>query len=84
MLRGMYVDPLSQRQRVGTYLLNAFVTGLADAECFCIPFTHLIAFYAGAGFRVVADEAAPSFLGKRVAQYRKDGRDVLIMRRDRP
>src|SRR5678815_3298233 len=62
MLRGMYVDPLNQRQRVGTHLLNAFAEGLGDTECFCIPFAHLTAFYSGVGFTVVSDNTAPPFL----------------------
>lgn len=81
MLRGMYVDPAQQRRRVGTHLLRALVEDLNGAEWFCLPFAHLIAFYEGAGFAVVAEDAAPPFLVERLRRYRQEGRDVLIMRR---
>jgi GNAT superfamily N-acetyltransferase len=44
MLRGMQVDPDVQRQGIGTQLLRALVDDLPAAECYCIPFEHLIGF----------------------------------------
>ena len=81
MLRGMYVDPVQQRHRVGAHLLRALVDDLDGAECFCLPFAHLVAFYARGGFAIVAEDAAPLFLVERLRRYREEGRDGLIMRR---
>lgn len=81
MLRGMHVDPAHQCARVGTRLLANLITGLAGAECFCIPFSHLTTFYERVGFAVVSPAEAPAFLGEWVEQYRREGHDVLIMHR---
>lgn len=81
MLRGMHVDPAHQRAGVGRRLLANLIAGLAGAECFCIPFTHLTTFYGRVGFVVVSTAEAPAFLGEWVKQYRREGHDVLIVHR---
>ena len=81
MLRGMQVDPAHQRRGVGSRLLDAFIADLSAAECYCIPYAHLTAFYNRGGFEVVPEAHAPAFLVQRLARYRGEGLDVLIMRR---
>ncbi|MFN2637468.1 MAG: GNAT family N-acetyltransferase, partial [Gemmatimonadaceae bacterium] len=81
MLRGMHVDPAHHSQGVGSQLLHALVADLTGQECFCMPFTHLIAFYERGAFAVIDEDAAPEFLVKRLYQYRQKGYNVLIMRR---
>ncbi|HEY4219124.1 MAG TPA: GNAT family N-acetyltransferase [Gemmatimonadaceae bacterium] len=83
MLRGMYIHPEHRRRGIGTQLLTAFVADLGDADCYCIPFTHLVSFYGQSGFRVFPESAAPAFLRERLAVYRAEGRDMLVMRRPR-
>ena len=81
MLRGMQVERSHQRRGVGSRLLDAFVTDLSEAECYCIPFSHLTSFYQRGGFAVIEESQAPRFLAERLRRYRERGRDVLIMRR---
>ena len=81
MLRGMRVPDPWQRRRIGTRLLRAFVADLGREDCYCVPYSHLITFYGRAGFGAVRDEAAPPFLRERLADYRRRGLDVLVMRR---
>jgi GNAT superfamily N-acetyltransferase len=81
MLRGMYVDPMHHRQRIGSALLARFAHDLGGAECYCIPFAHPTRFYGAVGFAVIADNDAPTFLAERTRSYRVAGHDVLIMRR---
>jgi len=81
MLRGMYVAPQQQRLGIGSQLLTRFVNDLHDVVCYCVPLAHLENFYSQGGFVPLAEEAAPRFLQDRLAKYRKDGLDVLVMRR---
>ena len=81
MLRGMYVAPHQRRRGIGSQLLAKFVNDLHDVACYCVPFAHLQAFYGRAGFTPLADDVAPEFLRDRLALYRGDGLDVLVMRR---
>jgi N-acetylglutamate synthase-like GNAT family acetyltransferase len=81
MLRGMRVVPDEQRQGIGIRILRYFVSQLGDAECWCVPFTHLTGFYGAVGFEVVPESESPKFLQERVALYRQRGDDMLIMRR---
>ena len=81
MLRGMQVAPSARRQGVGTRLLETFVAELGGQECYCIPYSHLIAFYGSQGFEVQPPELAPGFLAERLSGYRARGLDVVVMRR---
>jgi N-acetylglutamate synthase-like GNAT family acetyltransferase len=81
MLRGMYIAPAEQCRGLGSQLLRAFVADLHDVDCYCVPYAHLRAFYAKAGFAPVADTGIPEFLCERLMAYRARGLDVLIMRR---
>lgn len=81
MLRGMQVAPEWRGRGVGRRLLRALVAELGAEECFCVPYTHLVAFYGAAGFEKIPEENAPPFLRYRIAGYRTRGLDVLIMRR---
>jgi N-acetylglutamate synthase-like GNAT family acetyltransferase len=81
MLRGMQIDPAYRRRGLGSRLLDAFVADVRDQQSFCIPFAHLTDFYARGGFRIIAKEVAPHFLAERLDHYRREGNDVLLMRR---
>ena len=79
MLRGMQVAPARQRQGIGRAVLQAFVRDLPGKVCYCIPYAHLVGFYGSVGFQPDAEEDVPSFLRARLAGYRADGLDVLVM-----
>lgn len=81
VLRGMRVAEHAQRQRLGTRLLEEIAEWLQNRECYCVPYPHLVGFYGQAGFAVVDPGAAPVFLAERLAEYRKSGEDVILMRR---
>jgi N-acetylglutamate synthase-like GNAT family acetyltransferase len=81
MLRGMHVNPALHRRGIGTALLCAFDADLAGAECTCTPYAHLDRFYGQIGFRPMDESAAPAFLTERLARYRAEGRQMLLMRR---
>ena len=81
MLRGMYIAPAEQRRGLGSRLLRVFVADLHGVECYCVPYTHLQAFYMQVGFALVAGRAIPKFLRDRVTAYRARGLDVCVMQR---
>ena len=81
MLRGMHVAPDFQGRGVGSELLRVFASELPARECYCIPFSHLTRFYGRQGFERDDEVAAPAFLRERLATYRAEGHDVLLMRR---
>lgn len=81
MLRGMFIHPMHRRQRVGEQLLATFAADLPAVDCYCVPFVHLISFYGRAGFAVIPEDTAPRFLIERLALYRAEGHEMLIMRR---
>lgn len=84
MLRGMFIHPEVRRRGIGQQLLAAFTADLPDVDCLCVPFTHLVSFYGRSGFVVIPESAAPAFLRERLARYRGEGHDMLVMRRPRP
>ena len=83
VLRGMYMHPDYMRQGIGSQLLKAIEPPLSETESFCIPRDHLFDFYGKAGFYVIDQHEAPSFLSKRLAGYIDEGLPVGVMRRSR-
>lgn len=81
VLRGMRVLPPYQRQGVGRQLLQACLPALDTRTSYCIPYSHLVQFYSAVGFAVVQPEEVPVFLAERLATYRREGKDVLLMKR---
>jgi GNAT superfamily N-acetyltransferase len=82
MLRGMYVAPEYRRRGIGSELLRRFVADLRESTCYCIPFAKLTEFYAQCGFAVIDEAEAGAALRERLAAYRAEGHDVVLMRRD--
>lgn len=86
VLRGMRIAERARRQRIGTRMLEAIAEWLSSRtrpgrECYCVPYSHLVGFYGQIGFVVLDPSAAPAFLAERLADYRRDGEDVILMRR---
>ena len=65
-------------------MLRRFATMLADADCFCLPYAHLVSFYGQIGFEPVAPEALPPHLAARLASYRRERREVSVIAMRRP
>ena len=84
MLRTMRVDSEHRRRGIGSRLLQAFAEYL-DAnsihDVFCLPYSHLDAFYGSVGFERVLPEDAPPFLQERIRAYDPTGALYLVMRR---
>ena len=81
VLRGMRVVDRMQRRGIGTRLLQAVEEWLGERKCFCIPYAHLVSFYAQIGFERIEPEASPAFLAQRMRDYRANGLDAILMRR---
>lgn len=80
VLRGMRVRHDVRRRGIGRRLLEA-LTDLVE-PCYCVPHAYLEEFYRGAGFARLPDAEAPGFLRERLARYREQGLDVVVMRRE--
>jgi hypothetical protein len=63
---------------IGAQLLAALRE--IDEPCYCVPYAHLEAFYARAGF-VLIEEGFPDFLRARAVDYRAKGLSVPVMKR---
>ncbi|HEX7938757.1 MAG TPA: GNAT family N-acetyltransferase [Gemmatimonadaceae bacterium] len=81
MLRGMRVQPAYQRTGVGTQMLELAARHIGARECFGIPYSHLLPFYARIGFAEIEPATAPPFLVERAESYRAEGLTVAIIRR---
>ena len=81
VLRGMRIAEHARRQRLGTRMLEAIAEWLGDRECYCVPYPHLVGFYRQIGFALLEPADAPRFLAERLAEYRRSGQDVILMRR---
>ncbi|MDQ8020498.1 MAG: GNAT family N-acetyltransferase [Moraxellaceae bacterium] len=80
-LRGMQVHPEYRRQGIGTQLLRTLERAIGERSCYCLPYSHLVEFYAQAGFAVLAADELPELLQERLAHNRRRGLDVIAMRR---
>jgi N-acetylglutamate synthase-like GNAT family acetyltransferase len=81
MLRGMRVQPAFQRTGIGSQMLDLTAKHIGARECFGIPYTHLLPFYAKIGFAEIPPAHAPPFLVERAESYRAEGLKVVIIRR---
>jgi GNAT superfamily N-acetyltransferase len=82
VLRGMQISSSFQRQGIGSRLLAACLPHLDCGPAFCLPYAHLVDFYAAAGFEVVGAVELPGFLAQRLDAYLASGQHVLAMRRN--
>ena len=76
----MQVHPGFQRMGLGTRILERLEREIGAAPCYCLPYSHLLGFYAQAGFRLV-EAPLPGVLATRLAENRKRGLDVIAMYR---
>ena len=81
VLRGMYVEAASQRQGIGTRILEATGQFIGARACWCLPYAHLEEFYARIGFVECSPTSAPRFLGERLRRHLDSGHRVIMMKR---
>ncbi|WP_237068207.1 GNAT family N-acetyltransferase [Microbulbifer guangxiensis] len=79
LLVGVAVAPQFQGQGVARQLLNSMAEAF-DGETFTFPYRHLVPFYRSLGFAEVDADGQPSAILDRFDTYRKQGRDIVIMR----
>jgi GNAT superfamily N-acetyltransferase len=77
----MQVLPEFQRQGIGRKLLEGCLPRISGSVCYCIPWRYLERFYGSVGFSRIEIEEGTRFLVERLARYRADGHDVILMRR---
>jgi len=81
VLRGMYIAKERRGQGLGSRLLRSVSRAIGEAECWCVPYVHLIQFYSRIGFCEQETESVPAFLAERLTQYCSNQQAVTIMRR---
>ncbi len=73
MLRTMMIDEAARNHGVGSKLLQMFqhyLNANSIRETYCLPYSHLLDFYAQIGFAPVAETELPAFLRERLVDYR--------------
>ncbi|MFD2230905.1 GNAT family N-acetyltransferase [Alkalimarinus sediminis] len=81
LLRSLAVAPAYRRTGVGSQFMRYVVEQIGSRACWCYPFSWLESFYGQTGFKVVAAEDSPDFIRSPFENYRRQGRDILIMGR---
>ena len=84
MLRTMMVDQSCRREGIGSRLLLEFAAHLDNGnihDVFCLPYSHLAAFYAMVRFAKVPSDEAPEFLKERMMAYDPAGTRYICMKR---
>ena len=84
VLRGMQVLPAYQRQGIGSKLLRECVPHLNASTAYCLPYSHLAAFYGAIGFITVDQATLPQFLQERQLGYVSSGIGTIAMSRMAP
>lgn len=77
-LRGMQVQAEHRRIGVGSMVLNRLSAQIGAAACYCLPYSHLVTFYARVGFEPV-NETLPEVLDHRLRGYLQRGLDITAM-----
>jgi len=83
VLRGMEILPGYRRQGLGLGLLAACKPALSEQTVYCLPYAHLVDFYATVGFSPIDIACAPYFLQARAAGYVKTGKKIVAMCRSK-
>lgn len=81
VLRTMQIAEAYRRRGIGARMLRTLEPLMEDAPCYCLPYTHLPAFYATIGFRVIPAEQAPPHLQTRYRHGLAQGISFLVMAR---
>ncbi|MCW8127892.1 GNAT family N-acetyltransferase [Microbulbifer halophilus] len=79
LLAGVAVAPGHQGQGVARLLLESMGEAFGD-QTFTFPYAHLVPFYRSLGFEEEDTDGLPSSIVDRFSTYRRQGRDIVLMR----
>lgn len=79
LLRSLAVLPDYRRTGIGRQFMAYVAQQIGARECWCYPFSWLEGFYARTGFLTVTPDDAPDVIRSPFENYRRQGRDILIM-----
>jgi predicted N-acetyltransferase YhbS len=79
LLRSLAVSPEFRRTGVGSQFMTYVVDQIGARECWCYPFSWLEGFYAQTHFVPIAVADAPEAIAVPFENYRRQGRDIVIM-----
>jgi len=80
ILRGMQVKPDWQERGIGSSMLKFLDEHLDMNGCYCLPYKHLVNFYALIGFKEILPQNAPRFLAERLEKYLSSGnKEIIVM-----
>jgi N-acetylglutamate synthase-like GNAT family acetyltransferase len=77
-LRGMQVEANRRRRGIGSKILRRLSSQIGADTCYCLPYSHLVGFYARVGFEPI-DDAMPEVLDQRLRGYLNRGLDITAM-----
>jgi N-acetylglutamate synthase-like GNAT family acetyltransferase len=78
VLRGMDIRQDYRRQGLGARMLHHLEQHMRDQDCYCLPYAHLIPFYAIAGFEVADEASLPEPLRERLNEHHHEMSDARI------
>jgi N-acetylglutamate synthase-like GNAT family acetyltransferase len=81
VLRGLQVHPHYRGQGISSSLLKKASEILGQEECYCLPYAHLESLYSKVGFVRIDENEAPYWFYNRYCDYKKQNRDVIIMKK---
>lgn len=70
LLRGMMVDPVWQRQGIGSLMVRELENHIGSRMCYCLPHYWLSGFYGQIGFVPLPEGEVPAHLLQRLHRYR--------------
>jgi GNAT superfamily N-acetyltransferase len=79
VLRGMQMKAEFQRKGIGSDLLGFLEANTNMNGCYCLPYKHLVNFYAKIGFEEISQKGAPVFLAARLEKYQSNGNTEIII-----
>ncbi|UXI02360.1 GNAT family N-acetyltransferase [Photobacterium sp. TY1-4] len=83
ILRGMYIAEKYQGKGLGSDFINHIEPILNETLSYCMPLSHLGAFYGQIGFEVIYPDQLPGFLIQRYRGYENRGYRIIAMRREK-
>ncbi|WP_237060289.1 GNAT family N-acetyltransferase [Microbulbifer sediminum] len=79
LLAGVAVAPDYRGRGVARLLVDSMAEAY-DEQTFTFPYRHLVPFYESVGFVEEGETGQPSAILDRLQTYRRQGRDIVLMR----